>query len=126
MGQRILVVEDEKDIILVLRMALEKEGYVISEANDGIEALERVQAEKPDLILLDIMMPKLDGYTVNVRLKDNPETAKIPVIIITGRGQVQEMLKLREELKSTAYLEKPFTVAMLLEKIKELLGPPLK
>lgn len=119
MGKRILIVDDEKDIVLVLKIALKKEGFEISEAYDGLEALEKVNAEKPDLILLDIMMPKMDGHSVNLKLKENPETARIPVIVITGRGQLKELIQAREGLTIVAYLEKPFTVASLLEKIRE-------
>ena len=68
------------------------------------------------------MMPRLDRYSVNLRLKENPETANIPVIVITGRGHIKELLKLREELSVAAYLEKPFPVSALLEKVEEILG----
>lgn len=122
MKQKILIVDDEHDIILILKMALQKAGYETDEAYDGLQALEKVGSFKPDLILLDIMMPKLDGNSVNLKLKENPETAKIPVIIITGRGQLKDLLELRKEVTIAAYLEKPFTVILLLEKIKEVLG----
>lgn len=121
MPYKILIVDDEKDIVFVLRMALQKEGYATDEANDGIEALQRVAIEKPDLILLDLMMPKMDGYSVNIKLKENKETADIPIIVATGKGQLKELLQIREELKVTDYLEKPFTVKMLLEKIRLIL-----
>jgi len=121
MAHKILIVDDEQDIVTVLHAALQKKGYDVCDAADGFEALQKVGVEKPDLILLDIMMPKLDGYSVNFRLKENPETAKIPVIVITGRGNMQEFLKVRDDLTVAAYLEKPFTVVMLLEKIHEIL-----
>ena len=126
MKRKILIADDEKDIVIILKLALEKEGYAIISAYDGLEALEKVAAEKPDLILLDIMMPKMDGYSVNLKLKENPETAKIPVIVITGRGQLKELVQARQEITILAYLEKPFTVAMLLGKIREALGETKK
>jgi len=122
MKYKILIVDDERDIVVILKMALEKEGYEIIEAFDGIEALEKVKLIKPDLILLDIMMPRMDGHSVNLKLKEHAETAKIPVIIITGRGQLKELIQARQEIAIAAYLEKPFTVSMLLVKIREALG----
>ena len=122
MKKKILIVDDERDIVIILRLALEKEGFEVSEAYDGVEALQKVALDKPDIILLDIMMPKMDGHSVNLKLKENPETAKIPVIVITGRGQLKELIQAREEITIVAYLEKPFTVSILLEKIREALG----
>ncbi|MHB9154948.1 MAG: response regulator transcription factor [Endomicrobiales bacterium] len=121
MPHRILIVEDEQDVIAVLRMKLEEEGYLVAEAHDGLEGLARIREEIPDLIVLDIMMPGLDGYSVNLRLKDDPRTARIPVIVMTGKGHMQELLKIRDELSVTEYLEKPFRIALLLEKIREIL-----
>ena len=121
MSQKILIVDDERDIVFVLKMALEKNGYLVSEAYDGIEALEKIGADKPDLILLDLMMPRMDGHSVNLKLKENPATALIPVVVITGKGHLKELLEIKDGISVAAYLEKPFTVAMLLEKIKELL-----
>jgi CheY-like chemotaxis protein len=126
MKHKILIVDDERDIVTVLRLALEKEGYEVSEAYDGKEALEKVPQFKPDLILLDIMMPTMDGYTMNVKLKDNPETANIPVIIITGRGLLKELMKQSKDAAITGYLEKPFTVAKLIVDIKNVFGDKKK
>ncbi|GAI55832.1 unnamed protein product [marine sediment metagenome] len=118
---KILVVEDEHDIVEVIQMGLEKEGYEVDTAYDGVEALEKIKLNKPDLIVLDIMLPKLDGYSVNLKLKENPKTESIPVIVITGRVHLKELLQIREEITVAAYLEKPFTLKLLVEKIKELL-----
>ncbi|MFH1369034.1 MAG: response regulator [Elusimicrobiota bacterium] len=121
MPYKIMIVDDEKDIVFVLKIALEKEGFATDEAYDGIQALEKIGMSKPDLILLDIMMSKLDGHGVNLRLKEDPETAKIPVIVITGKGHLKELLQARDELQVAAYMEKPFTVKALIEKIREIL-----
>jgi CheY-like chemotaxis protein len=118
--KHILIVDDEPDVVFVLKMALEKNGYRTSGATNGMEGLESVRTNQPDAIILDLMMPKLDGHSVNLKLKENPETAHIPVIIITGKGQLKELLDIREDLKVTAYLEKPFPVAVLLEKLNEI------
>ena len=122
MKRKILIVDDERDIVVILKLALEKEGYEVVEAYDGIEALEKIAIAKPDLILLDIMMPRMDGYTMKLKLKENSETANIPVIIITGRGLLKEIIKQTEDAAISAYLEKPFTVATLLNNIKGVFG----
>ena len=121
MARKIMIVDDEKDIVFVLKTALEKEGFATDEAYDGVQALERIKLNKPDLILLDIMMPKLDGHAVNLKLKENPETAGIPVIVITSKGHLKELLQIRDDLQVAAYMEKPFTVKVLIEKVREIL-----
>src|SRR3972149_12333059 len=108
MDKKILIVDDEHDIVLVLKMALEKKGFKVTEAYDGIEALEKISLDKPDLILLDLMMPRLDGHSLNLKLKENPEMAGIPVIVMTGRGHLKELLNISGQLSVKAYLEKPF------------------
>ena len=121
MAKKILIVDDEKDIVTVLEIALAREGYEIFKAFDGLSAIDMIEKEKYDLILLDIMMPKFDGNSVNMRLKNKPETSNIPVIVMTGRGDAKkELSKIKEELKIYDYLEKPFAVSTLLVKIKEL------
>lgn len=122
MKRKILIVDDERDIVVILKLALEKEGYEVVEAYDGIDALEKMDKVKPDLILLDIMMPRMDGYTMKLKLKENPETSNIPVIIITGRGLLKEIIKQSQDTAISAYLEKPFTVATLLNNIKNVFG----
>ncbi|MBI4668944.1 MAG: response regulator [Elusimicrobia bacterium] len=116
----ILVVDDEADVRFVLKIALEKNGFEVVEAVDGADGFEKATAIAPDAIALDIMMPGLDGYTVNKKLKENPQTAKIPVVIITGKGQTSELMELRKNLQVAAYLEKPFPVSILIEKLKEI------
>ena len=115
--KRILIVDDEPEVLFVLKMALEKSGYIIEEAHDGEMALEKVGEKPPDAIVLDFMMPKLDGHSVNIKLKENPATAQIPVVIITGKGHLKELLVIREEFRVSAYLEKPFRVQTLIEKL---------
>lgn len=121
MAKKILIVDDERDIVLILKMALEKKGYAVDQAYDGIEALQKVDVSKPDIIILDIMMPRMDGHTVNLHLKSDAATAGIPVIVITGRGRIKELIEIRKELSVAAYLEKPFPVSMLVDKIQEIL-----
>ncbi|OGS21184.1 MAG: hypothetical protein A2252_05240 [Elusimicrobia bacterium RIFOXYA2_FULL_39_19] len=118
---KILIVEDDKDIVEVLSIALEKRGFEIAVAYDGQEALEKSVAQKPDLILLDLMIPKIDGHSVNIRLKENPETALIPVIVVTGRGNLKELLNIQEGVSVAGYFEKPVTIKLIIQKIEELI-----
>jgi len=119
-NKKILIVDDEKDIVDIVSMYLEKEGYETIEAYGGIEALEKIISERPDLIVLDIMMPKLDGHSLNIKLKEDPETKNIPVIVITGKGHLREIIMARENVPVVDYLEKPFKLKELLEKIKKV------
>ncbi|OGS38982.1 MAG: hypothetical protein A2551_01185, partial [Elusimicrobia bacterium RIFOXYD2_FULL_34_30] len=104
----------------VIAMYLEKEDYEVASAFDGLEALEKITNEKPDLVILDVMMPKLDGHSLNIRLKENPETKDIPVIVITGKGHLKEIITARKDVTIVDYLEKPFQMQELLEKIKKV------
>ena len=118
---RILIVDDEPDLIMMLRLRLEAAGYEILEAADGQDALEKARREKPDLIILDLMLPKLDGYKVCRMLKFDEKYKHIPIIIFTARVQDSQK-KLGEEVGADAYIAKPFEPPVLLGKIKELLG----
>ncbi|MBN1384336.1 MAG: response regulator transcription factor [Elusimicrobia bacterium] len=119
-GKKILVVDDEKDIVDLISMYLEKEGYEVMGAHDGLEAFEKIIGEKPDLVVLDIMMPKLDGHSLNIKLKENSETKDIPVIIITGKGHLREIIMARKDVSVVDYLEKPFNIKELSEKIRNV------
>ena len=120
MSKKILIVDDEKDIVEIISMYLKKEEYEPIGAYDGLSALEKITSEKPDLIILDIMMPKLDGHSVNIKLKENPETKDIPVIVITGKGHLREIIMAREDVPVVDYLEKPINIQEHLEKIKNV------
>ena len=121
MVKKILIVEDDVDIVEVIGIALQKEGYEIYKAYNGVVALNKL-ITKPDLILLDLMLPELDGNSVNLRLKENPDTKNIPVIVMTGKGQLKELFDLKEGANISAYLEKPFPIKVLIEKIKQIIG----
>jgi len=121
-ARRILIVDDDPDVRFVLKTSLERQQFVTEEAADGIEALEKISASPPDAIVLDIMMPKLDGHSVLQRLKADHKFAGIPVVIVTAKGYFKEFLELRQDLSVAAYLEKPFPVSMLVEKLRGVLG----
>jgi len=122
MKKKILIVEDDEDIVFLLKMILEEEGYKVISASDGQMGYDSVLKEKPDLVLLDIMMPKVDGYTLNLHLKQHQETSEIPVIVITGRGHLRELFEVNRQAPIADFLEKPFPTKLLLEKIGQILS----
>lgn len=117
---KILIVDDEPDLITTVSFRLEKIGYEIISAADGREGLEKARQEKPDLIILDLMLPKMDGYKVCGMLKHDQRYNKIPIILFTARAQVSDQ-KIGMDCGADAYITKPFEPQVLLEKIKELL-----
>lgn len=119
--KRTLIVDDEEGIVKVVKMYLEHHGYEVITAGDGQEGLERAKADKPDVIVLDLMLPRMDGYKVCGLLKRDARYAKIPVILFTAKAQEKDV-KLGEEVGADAYITKPFEPEVLLSKIKELTG----
>ena len=119
--KRILVVDDEEDILSVLKFRLEANNYEVLSATDGQEGLNKARSERPDLIILDLMLPKLDGYKVCRMLKFDEGYKNIPIIMFTARDQKKDE-ELGKEMGADAYITKPFESEVLLEKIKELLG----
>lgn len=121
MGKRILVVDDEVQLVEMVKMRLEASGYDILCAYDGQDGLDKAKKDKPDLIILDLMLPKMDGYKVCGLLKNDSRYSKIPVIMFTAKAQDEDEA-LGRELGAEAYVTKPFEPKLLLDKIKELLG----
>ena len=118
MGKRILVVDDEKSIVDILRLNLQKEGYTVSEAYDGAEAVEKALAEnsedRPDLILLDVMLPEMNGFDVCKKIR---ESSTVPIVMITAReDEVDKVLGL--EIGADDYVTKPFSMRELLARVK--------
>jgi two-component system, OmpR family, alkaline phosphatase synthesis response regulator PhoP len=121
---KILVVDDEIYIVHILDFSLGMEGYEVITALDGEQALERMKAEKPDLVVLDIMMPKLDGYEVCKSIKSNPATKQTPVILLSAKGRNVDQ-KLGFDVGADDYITKPFSPRKLVERINQLLGQPV-
>ena len=119
--KRILLVDDEEDLRKMLKFRLEALDYDVSEAVDGQEGLNKARFNKPDLIILDLMLPKLDGFKVCRMLKFDEKYKKIPIIMFTARAQKKDE-ELGKEVCADAYIKKPFEPQVLLAKIKELLG----
>ena len=119
--KKILVADDEADIRHLVSQALFKE-YIVVEAADGIEAVLKANEEQPDLILLDIMMPRQDGYETCMKIKSAAETRNIPVVMFTGAG-CELNRKLGEQLGAAEYITKPFKVEALIKAVKRLVEP---
>lgn len=116
----ILVIDDEKDLIKLVDHHLSKEGYLVIGAKNGIEGLDIALKHKPDLILLDIMMPKMDGLEVCKRLKSATETARIPVVMLTAKAQETDKI-IGLELGADDYITKPFSPREMVARVKAVL-----
>ena len=121
MAKRILIVDDEAQLVEMVKMRLEAAGYETIAAYDGQEGFDKAKKDKPDLIILDLMLPKMDGYKVCGLLKNDARYSKIPIIMFTARVQ-DEDIRLGKDLGAEEYVTKPFDPKILLSKIKELLG----
>jgi two-component system cell cycle response regulator DivK len=120
MTKRILVVEDQEDNRQILRDLLGNAGYDMVEAENGEEALVEVEKQKPDLILMDIQLPIMDGYEATRRIKANPDHKSIPVIVVTSYALSGDEGKARDA-GCDAYVTKPYSPRQLLAKVKEFL-----
>ena len=116
---KILVVDDDEHILRSLSQYLELEDLQVFSASSGPEALELFHKEKPDLLVLDVMMPGMDGFQVLETLRQNPETAHVPVLMLTARDQHNDILK-GYQMGATSYLVKPFNLDELVEAIREV------
>jgi two-component system alkaline phosphatase synthesis response regulator PhoP len=120
MTPRILMVDDEKDIVDLVAYNLEKEGYETLKALDGEKALQLVRTKTPDLVVLDLMLPGIQGLEVCKRIRKDPETAFIPIIMLTAKGaEIDKIVGL--EVGADDYITKPFSVKELLARIKAVL-----
>ncbi|MCD6379348.1 response regulator [bacterium] len=118
--RKVLVVDDEENITQILEFSIAAEGYEVVTASNGEEAIEKARKEQPNLIILDIMMPKVDGYEACRVIKSNPLTKKIPVILLTAKGREIDK-RLGFEVGADDYIVKPFSPSKLIEKINEYL-----
>ena len=121
MQKKILIVEDEESLLKLESILLTTKGYLVQGATTGLAALEAVAAEAPDLILLDIMLPEMDGFEVCEHLKKNPETRHIPIILLTARKTPEDVAR-GKEVGANHYITKPFKSAMVMETIEQLLS----
>ncbi len=119
MAKKILAVDDEKHIVRLVQVNLERQGYEVVTAFDGKEALEKVESERPDLVVLDVMMPYMDGFEVLKNLKKNPETRDIPVIMLTAKAQDADVFR-GWQSGVDCYLTKPFNPMELIAFVKRI------
>ncbi len=119
MPKKILAVDDEKHIVRLVQVNLERQGYEVVTAFDGKEALQKVQEENPDLVVLDVMMPYMDGFEVLQNLRRNPATRDIPVIMLTAKAQDADVFK-GWQSGVDLYLTKPFNPMELLSFVKRI------
>ncbi len=116
----ILVADDDEDLLQALDFTLSQNGYNVIQAKDGAETIVRTLELKPDIILLDIMMPDLDGFTACRELKNREDTKRIPIIMLTAKGEVED-IKTAFRVGANDYVVKPFLMEQVLEKIEEFL-----
>ncbi len=118
--KKILVVEDSRNIAAMISLCLEEQGYAVLLSEDGIEAVRSAFEDAPDLVLLDLVLPRMSGLTVLRALRDNPMTSGMPVIVISARAQKEDIQE-AYSLGADDYLVKPFTPSELTERISSLL-----
>jgi CheY-like chemotaxis protein len=119
--RRVLVVDDEPDVLLLCRVNLEFEGYEVMEAADGVEAMSRVRERRPDVILLDVMMPRMDGWQVLTELKADDQLADIPVVMLTAKVQDQDQIR-GWSSGASEYITKPFSPLSLSQVLDDVLA----
>ena len=121
MTKKILIVDDEPNIVISLEFLMRREGFEVTVARDGEEALGAIAQENPDLVLLDVMMPKFNGFEVCEKVRANPEYAGMRIIMLTAKGREAEVSK-GLSLGADGYITKPFSTRDLVEQVKNLLG----
>jgi two-component system, OmpR family, alkaline phosphatase synthesis response regulator PhoP len=121
MTKKVLIVDDEPNITISVEFLMRREGFEVLVARDGEEGLARIRADRPDLVVLDVMMPKLDGFEVCKAVRADPTLAGVRILMLTAKGRAAEISK-GLSLGADAYIPKPFSTRELVAKVKELLG----
>lgn len=123
--KKILVVDDEQNIVDLLTIVLKGEGYDVLSAGNGVDALKKAQKETPDLVILDVNMPQLDGWNVLSSLRASESTRAVPVLMCTNKDLVSDVER-AEVLGATGYIAKPFEIERVLKKVFNVLNAPPK
>lgn len=121
-AKRVVCIEDEPEMIDLVRLILGRKGFNVIGANGGVEGLEAVRREKPDLVLLDLMMPDMDGWEVYQQIKADAELREIPVIVVTAKAQSIDKVLGLHIAKVDDYISKPFGPQELLESVEKIIG----
>ena len=119
MPKKIIFIEDEQDLVNLLIHYLSKEGYIVKSSQDGIRGLKLIKQENPDLVILDLMIPELDGLEVCKRLRADPKTSTLPIIMLTAKGEESDKI-VGLELGADDYVTKPFSPKELIARVKAL------
>lgn len=122
MPKKILIADDEPNIVVSLEYLMKREGYEVVVAGDGEAALDAVAAQAPDLVLLDIMLPKKDGFEVCQQIRANPDWQELKIVMLTAKGRETEVSK-GLALGADVYMTKPFSTKDLVAQVKQLLTP---
>ncbi|SRR5690606_7956121 len=120
MNKKILIADDEQNIVISLEFLMKREGFEVLVANDGEEAIRRIRADQPDLVLLDVMMPKKSGFEVCQEVKSDPALGAVRILMLTAKGRDTELAK-GLALGADAYMTKPFSTRELVDKVRSLL-----
>ena len=120
MAVRVLIVEDERHIVESLSFVLSREGFSVASVLDGEAALESLRRDPPDLMILDVMIPRLNGFEVLKIVKADPALRVIPVMVLTAKGQLQDR-RLAEEIGSDGFMTKPFSNREIVEQVRRLI-----
>ncbi len=120
MSQRVLIIDDEVNIVISLEFLLEQAGYQVRVAHNGEEGLDQIAAFEPDLVLLDVMMPRLNGFDLCRRVRENPAWQQVKIIMLTAKGRAVEVAK-GLALGANAYITKPFSTKELLSQVRHIL-----
>jgi DNA-binding response OmpR family regulator len=119
--KRVLIADDEPNIVISLEFLMKREGYAVSVARDGVQALEAIQRDKPDLVLLDVMMPGKSGFEVCQAVRADEALAGVKIVLLTAKGRDSDVAK-GTALGADAYVTKPFSTKELAARVRELLG----
>jgi DNA-binding response OmpR family regulator len=121
MNKKLLIADDEANIVISIEFLMKREGFEVLVAHDGAEALEKIRAERPDIVLLDVMMPKKNGFDVCQEVRADAALAGTRILMLTAKGRDTEVAK-GLALGADAYVTKPFSTKELVEKVKQLLA----
>ena len=120
MNKKVLIADDEQNIVISLEFLMKREGFEVVVANDGEEAIRRIRADQPDLVLLDVMMPKKSGFEVCQEVKFDPALGGVRILMLTAKGRDTEVAK-GLALGADAYMTKPFSTRELVDKVRSML-----
>ncbi|HRN51239.1 MAG TPA: response regulator [Anaerolineales bacterium] len=120
--RKVVCVEDEQEMIDLIRLILSRRGFEVLGANGGVRGLELIRAEKPDIVLLDLMMPEMDGWQVYQQLKADPSTEHIPVVVVTAKAQNIDKVLGLHIAKVDDYISKPFSLQELVDRVEAVLA----